>query len=417
MERTILHADLDAYYASVECLYNPEIRNKPVAVCGDPERRHGIILAKNYIAKGFGVKAGQALWEAKQLCPDIVFVGAHYDKYLAISAQVRELYSDYSDQVECYGLDENWVDTTGSGRLGTGEQIAKEIQERVLAEIGLSVSIGVSFNKVIAKLGSDLNKPHGIAVITPENFKNVVFPLPVGDLLYVGRATQRKMRNYGINTIGALAECDGGWMERRFGKIGFMLWNFANGRDYSPVSESDAKPIVKSIGNSTTAPRDLVSHEDVKITLYALAESVSERLRDLALRCTTVQVSIRDNSLSGYERQMKLPYPTCATLDIFHATYQLTKSNHLDREKPPIRSIGVRGCGLVRESFTQLSLYSSIAQTQKQEQLDTALDGIRRRFGHFSVQRGFMLTDNDLSALDAKTDHVIHPMGFLNSGQ
>lgn len=415
IERNVLHCDLDCFYASVECLYNPSIRNKPVAVCGDEELRHGIVLTKNYIAKKYGVQTGDALWLARQKCPDIVCVPANYDRYLTYSKLAQEIYSDYSNQIESFGLDENWLDITGSTQLlGSSESIAKDIQSRVYSELGVTVSIGVSFNKVISKLGSDMNKPNGISVIDKEHFKDKVWSLPVGDLLYVGRATHRKLKSYGINTIGDLANTDTGWLSHKFGKIGLMLWDFANGNDNSPVSNIGAKSMIKSVGNSTTAPRDLICDDDVKITMYSLAESVSERLRDYDLRCTTVQISIRDNHLEAYERQQKLTHATNATQDIFDASYALYLKHHKRENKPPIRSIGIRGCNLIYEKDIQLSLYPTIARTQKQEQLDIALDKIRSRYGHFSVQRGIMLMDKDLSDLDARGDHVIHPVGFLS---
>lgn len=415
IERQVLHCDLDAFYASVECLYNPAIRNKPVAVCGDEEQRHGIVLTKNYIAKKYGVQTGDALWLARQKCPDIVCVPANYQRYLTYSKLAKEIYSDYSNQIESFGLDENWIDVTGSTKLlGSAENIAKDIQSRVYSELGVTVSIGVSFNKVISKLGSDMNKPNGISIIDKPHFKEKVWSLPVGDLLYVGRATQRKLKNFGINTIGDLANTDTEWLYYKFGKIGLMLWNFANGNDNSPVSNIGARSMIKSVGNSTTTPRDLICDNDVKITLYSLAESVSERLRDYDLRCTTVQISIRDNCLASYERQQKLTHPSNATQDIFDAAYALYLKHHKAYNKLPIRSIGVRGCCLVYEKNIQLSLYPNIAKTQKQEQLDTALDQIRRRYGHFSVQRGIMLMDRELSNLDARSDHIIHPVGFLN---
>lgn len=414
INREILHIDLDAFYASVECLYNPSIRNKPVAVCGDVDLRQGIVLTKNYIAKKYGVKTGDALWQARQKCPELVCVPANYDKYLTYSELAREIYSDYSDQCEPFGLDENWLDITGSIKLlGSSGNIAKEIQSRVYSELGVTASIGVSFNKVLSKLGSDMNKPNGISIIDQEHFREKVWPLPVNDLLYVGRSTHKKLQDYGVNTIGDLAKLDTSWLEFKFGKIGVMLWDFANGRDNSPVSNIGAKSMIKSVGNSTTAPRDLVCDNDVKITLYALAESVSERLRDHDLRCTTVQITIRDNALSSYERQRKLAHPTNATHDIFAAAYVLYQQNHTGDNKLPIRSIGVRGCNLIHEKNVQLSLFPDIARTQKQEQLDLTLDSIRSRFGHFSVQRGIMLTDRSLSSLDAKIEHIIHPVGFL----
>ena len=411
-KRTILHVDLDAFYASVECLHNPKLRGKPVAVVGDPELRHGIVLAKSYEAKRFGVQTGDAIWQAKQKCKELELVPAHYDQYLKFSRLSKEIFSDYSDRCESFGLDESWIDLTGCTHLfGSGEVVANELRNRIKGELGLTASVGVSFNKIFAKLGSDLNKPDGTTIIPYDGFREKVWPLPVKELLYVGRATTNKLRSYGIYTIGDLAKTDVNFLEHRFGKIGKMLWMFANGLDTSPVSNIGAKSMIKSVGNSTTAPRDLTSDEDVKITLYALCESVSERLRDHSFRCRTVQINLRDNALYTFERQVTLERPTCLTSEIFDAAFALYKRHHTSGV--PIRSIGVRACNLLVEDAIQLSLYPHIAKAQGQEMLEEAVDGIRRRFGHFAIQRGVMLTDKNLSALNPKEDHIIHPIGFL----
>lgn len=411
-KRTILHIDLDAFYASVECLHNPALRGKPVAVVGDPELRHGIVLAKSYEAKRFNVQTGDAMWQARQKCKDIIFVPAHYDQYLKFSGLSKEIFSRYSDRCEPFGLDESWIDLTGCTKLfGSGEQVAAELRQKVKYELGITASVGVSFNKVFAKLGSDMNKPDGTTVIPFESFREKVWPLPVKDLLYVGRATTNKLRAYGILTIGDLAKADMSFLEQRLGKIGVMLWTFANGLDTSPVSNIGAKSMIKSIGNSTTAPRDLVTDEDIKITLYALCESVAERLREHDFRCRTVQLTMRDNALRSMERQLALAYPTCLAQVIFDAALLLFKRHHVSGL--PIRSLGVRACNLFVQDAVQLSLYPDIAKAQEQEVLETAIDDIRRRYGHFAIQRGIMLTDKNLSALNPKDDHIIHPMGFL----
>lgn len=282
MNRTILHVDLDAFYASVETLYNPSLRGKPVAVVGDQELRHGIVLAKSYEAKRFGVQTGDAIWQAKQKCKELNLVPAHFSEYLKFSRLSKEIFADYSDRCESFGLDESWIDLTGCTHLfGDGPQAAQEIRRRIKFELGITASVGVSFNKVFAKLGSDMNKPDGITVIPYDSFRETVWPLPVKDLLYVGKATTRKLQSYGIHTIGELAKTDRTFLEYRFGKIGGMLWTFANGLDTSPVSNIGAKSLIKSVGNSTTAPRDLITDQDVRITLYALCESVAERLRPM----------------------------------------------------------------------------------------------------------------------------------------
>lgn len=411
MNRIILHSDMNNFYASVECLYNPKLRGKPLAVGGDAEARHGIILAKNYEAKRFGIQTGEALWQAKQKCRELIIVPPHYDRYIRFSKTAREIYGEYTDQVESFGLDECWLDVTGSERLfGTGKLIADQIRARVKFELGITASVGVSFNKVFAKLGSDMKKPDATTVIPPEGFREKVWPLPVNELLYVGRATHRKLNTYGVKTIGDLAKADVNFLRLVFGKVGEMLWAFANGLDHSPVTNIGAKSLIKSIGNSTTAPRDIITEEEMKITLYVLCESVSERLREQGFRCRTVQLTLRDNELFSFERQKKLEIPVCTTKEIFDAAFTLYLQNHTGK---PYRSVGVRACRLTYEESTQLSLYPEQARLQKREALEVAVDKIRSRFGHFSIRRGLMLADPQLSSLDPKADHIIYPEGFL----
>ena len=414
MERVILHSDLNNFYASVECLYNPELRGKAVAVAGDPEARHGIVLAKNYPAKACGVQTGDPLWMARQKCPDIVFTPPHYDRYMQFSTAAREIYSEYTDQVEPYGLDECWLDVTGSIALfGDGRAIADELRRRIRQELGVTASVGVSYNKIFAKLGSDMKKPDATTVITSERFKEIVWPLPVSDLLYVGRATHAKLKRYCIKTIGDLAAADQRFLQRLLGQNGMMLWCFANGLDTSPVSNIGAKSLIHSIGNSTTAPRDLVTDEDIKITLYVLCESVSARMREYDFVCDTVQLGVRDNELQSYERQGKLPYPNRTAKALFEKAFELYKRNHLSGK--PVRSLSVRACRLSVRENEQLSLMPDVAAIQKQEELESAVDALRNRFGHFSVQRGLLLTDLQLSSLNPKDDHVIHPESFFKS--
>ena len=414
MERVILHSDLNNFYASVECLYNPELRGKPVAVAGDPEARHGIVLAKNYPAKACGVQTGDPLWMAKQKCPDIVFTPPHYDRYMQFSKAAREIYSEYTDQVEPYGLDECWLDVTGSIALfGDGRAIADEVRRRIRQELGVTASVGVSYNKIFAKLGSDMKKPDATTVITSKRFREIVWPLPVSDLLYVGRATHAKLKRYCIKTIGDLAAADQRFLQRLLGQNGLMLWRFANGLDASPVSNIGAKSLIHSIGNSTTAPRDLVTDEDIKITLYVLCESVSARMREYGFVCDTVQLGVRDNELQSYERQGKLSYPNRTAKALFEKAFELYNRNHLSGK--PVRSLSVRACRLSVQENEQLSLLPDVAAIQKQEELESAVDALRSRFGPFSVRRGILLADRQLSDLNPKDDHVIHPESFFKS--
>ncbi len=414
MERIILHSDMNNFYASVECLYQPTLRGKPLAVAGDVEQRHGIVLAKNYLAKSYGIQTGDPLWMAQQKCSEIVFVPPNYDRYLRFSRMAQEIYGEYTEQVEPFGLDECWLDVTGSeGLFGGGKKIADTLRKRIKVELGITASVGVSFNKIFAKLGSDMKKPDATTVIPLDGFQEKVWPLPVGDLLYVGRATQNKLRRYGIHTIGQLAWADPSFLERSFGKIGLMLWAFANGHDTSPVSNLGAKSLIKSIGNSTTAPRDLVTDEDIRITMMILAESVAERMRACDFLCRTVQIHIRDNQLESYERQGALSVPSCTAKAIFQKAFELYCQN---RPKRPVRSLGVRACNLLVEENRQLSIYPESRKEQQTEQLERTVERLRSRFGHFSIQRGMMLADRELSNLDPVNDHVIHPVSFLQNG-
>lgn len=411
MNRTILHVDLNNFYASVECLYRPELRNIPVAVVGDVEARHGIVLAKNYPAKAFGIKTGDVIWEARQKCSKLVTVPADFKKYLRFSRLARAIFADYTDQIEPFGVDEAWLDVTGSVHLfGTGEEIAAAIRRRFREELGLTGSVGVSWNKIFAKLGSDMKKPDATTIITPENYQNMVWPLPVGELLYVGRSTRKKLNDRAVLTIGDLANRDVKSLQHALGVWGGTLWTFANGLDASPVRNSGEESLIKSIGNSTTAMRDLKNNEDVKLIVYVLAESVASRLRAHGLKCTTVAIHVRNSDLYSFDRQIKLTEPTYVSGDIAGKAMELFVANY--RWERPIRSIGVRGADLVTAaSHLQLDLFER--SKPEEEQLEKSVDGIRRRFGHYSVQRCSMLLDRALVGFNPKDEHVIHPVSFF----
>ena len=339
---------------------------------------------------------------------------AHYDRYLHFSALAREIYTSYTDQVEPFGLDECWLDVTGSaGLFGDGPAIADDIRTRIRRELGLTVSVGVSFNKVFAKLGSDMKKPDATTVITRENFQEKAWALPVSDLLYVGPATTRKLARFGITTIGGLAQANIDFLYWLLGKNGVMLHRFANGQDHSGVRRYYAVPPMKSIGNSTTAPRDLVTLDDVKITLMSLCESVAARLREQNCTCTTVTLGIRDSQLIHYARQARLPRATSGTLDIWKATVDLFRAHH--SAGAPVRSLSVKASGLAPvEEMEQLSLFPEVQKAQRRTAIDRTLDKLRSKYGYFCVRRAITLMDPALD-LDAKGEHIIHPVGFLGT--
>ena len=412
-DRTILHSDINCCYAAIEHLHHPELAGKPLAVGGDPEARHGIVLTADYLAKKHGVKTGMALWQAKQVCPEINFISPRMDLYLRFSKMAHEIYGEYTDLQEAYGIDESWLDVTDSVSLkGDGYRIAKEISNRMKSELGITVSIGVSFNKIYAKLGSDYKKPDAITTMYWDEFRDKAWGLPASDLLYVGRSTSVKLQRLGIRTIGDLARTDEKILHSQFGKMGDILWAFANGYDDSPVKYEDAHAPIKSIGNSTTTPRDLVNEQDVKIVLTILAESVAERLRENGFKCRVVEISVRDNELFSFTRQRKIDHATNVTREIAEEAFRLFQENYTWQK--PIRSVGVRGADLVNDNYwEQIDLFSSVEFREKQMKVDTAVDDIRRRFGFYSVQRGLMYFDRMLSAVDAKAEHTVHPHGYF----
>ena len=413
--RSILHVDMNNFYASVECLYRPEIRNFPVAVAGDPLNRHGIILAKNMIAKKLGVTTGEAIWEAKLKAPGLVLVPPDYKKYLRFSRMAREIYYEYSDQVEAFGLDENWIDLTHSLQYLHSDpvSIANTIRQRVKEELGVTVSVGVSFNKIFAKLGSDMKKPDATTVIPYEHFREIVWPLPVSDLLYVGKATAKKLELIAINTIGDLARTDVAILKRRLGKWGEILWLFANGQDTSPVRKISESEQIKSIGNGTTCPRDLKTEQDVRLVFTVLAESVAARLRDCCVKCQGVQIYLRDNDLFTISRQKKMEFPCCTSTPILETAMELFRQHY--RWHKPLRGVNLSAIYLVTANkHMQLSLFDDTAeQLLIQEQIEKTVDTLRYRFGHNAIMRASALLDKKLTGFNPKEDHTIHPYSYF----
>ena len=408
MERTVLHIDCNKFYASVECLYRPEIRNKPVAVGGDVESRHGIILTKNEIASKYGLTVGEPLWKARKKCPDLIIVPPNYPLYLRFSKLARMIYADYSEFIEPFGLDENWIDVSGSQQ--NGEEIANEIRERVKSELGITVSVGVSFNKIFAKLGSDYKKPDAVTVISKDNFRDIVWPLPCGDLLMVGRATAAKLNSYGIKTIGELANTDEKFLKTVLGKNGQTLRDYANGLDTSPVRRADEASDVKSVGNSTTTPRDLVDNDDVKIVFRVLCESVATRLREQGIKGKTVTISVRDVNLNSFTRQQKMKVHSDISSEIHTCAMTLFLKNY--NWLYPIRSLGVSVSDFDVDFCEQYDFSHSVENREKQEKIETAVDSLRRRFGNYCIQRGSQLQKRDLSHFNPHDEHIIHPIGF-----
>ncbi|MEE1219094.1 MAG: DNA polymerase IV [Ruminococcus sp.] len=410
-DRVILHSDCNSFYASVECLHNPKIRNFPVAVSGDAENRHGIILAKNEIAKSYGIKTGEAIWQAKNKCPELVTVPPHFELYKRFSNMARSIYSDYTNLIEPFGLDESWLDVTENAQ-NNGYKIAKEISNRIKYELGITVSIGVSFNKIFAKFGSDYKKPDAITCITRQNYKDIVWNSPAGDLLYVGRATKKKLNDIGIFTIGDIANTPVDVLKKRLGKWGELIYGFANGYDSSPVSHINENNEVKSIGNSTTTPKDMVTYDDVKMVMYVLCDSVCRRMREQGFLAKTISINVRDNELNTFTRQCSIEQYTNLTKTIFKNAITLFKNSY-DMKKP-LRSIGVSTTDFVHDDIPrQIGLFNEEKDIIKNETLDKTIDTLKKRFGNYIIRPATLLKDNKLSNFNPKDDHTIHPVSYL----
>ncbi|MBR0138280.1 MAG: DNA polymerase IV [Erysipelotrichaceae bacterium] len=398
MNRIILHCDLNSFYASVEQLYHPELRGKPLAVAGSAEHRHGIILAKNQIAKQKGVITAEAIWQAKRKCPELVIMEPHYERYQLFSKRVKDIFLDYTDLVESFGLDEAWLDVTGSGMFGDGKQIADTIRERIRNELGITASVGVSFNKIFAKLGSDLRKPDYTTVISEENYKAIVWPLEVDEMLFVGKSCKARLNAFGIRTIGELAKEDPEDLKKYFGKNGVLLWKYANGQDDSEVTRFDYQQEAKSISNNMTSVRDLQSYQDADLILLMEADNLSTQLRRDNVRCREVCVVFRDNRLKSTIHQVQLDLPTNLSSEIYQAAQKIVRKYW--NLEIPLRSIGIRVGKLCDEDIDQLSLFADSHYREKQQKLENTIDDIRKRFGRESIQRLAWLSDPKLCGLN-----------------
>lgn len=384
-ERVILHCDLNAFFASVECLDKPHLKNVPMAVAGSKEDRRGIILAKNEIAKKYNVKTAETIWQAKLKCPDLVTVPPHHEKYKKYSLIIYEIYKKYTDLVEPFSIDECWLDVTGSRMLfGDGITIAKKICKEIKDTTGLTVSIGVSFNKVFAKIGSDYKKPDAITVITKENYKDIVFPLSASNMLFVGKSTLNQLDKIGVETIGDIANASKDTLIKLLGKMGETLWIYANGLDTSPVLNTREKE--KSVGNGLTFKRNLTGSEDIKEGLTILCDTVSTRLRKKDLKCKTICVTIKTPELKSVSRRQKMPYFSNTERDLFETSYKIIENNW--DFKNPIRMLTITATDFEHDTLIpmQLNMFDTEKKASKKlERFDKSIDKIRKRFGDKAI--------------------------------
>lgn len=438
MDPIILHADLNSFYASVEMLDKPELRDVPMAVAGDIENRHGIILAKNEKAKVYGVRTAETIWQARKKCPGIQLVPPDHDKYHHYSELAREIFCRLTDRVEPFGVDEAWLDVSGStGLFGDGPAMADQLRRWTREELGLTCSVGVSFTRVFAKLGSDLRKPDATTVISRENYRQVVWPLPVGQLLFVGGKTVSLLNRYGIRTIGDLAVCDQKLLQQWLGQSGPEFWLAANGLSDAEVGRFQDRHEVKSVSNSTTTARDLEDIDSVKLVLYQLSDQVAGRLRAIGLKAKTLQISIRDNTFHTIDRQCRLIPPTNLAADLAPQAMSLFIAHYPWTH--PVRNLGVRAADLsdgtddrqislddwrlvsqpdpesghssqVSRTSNQTVMPSPdppLRQRNRQAHLEQTMDKLREKYGDKSVGRGLMVEAPDRVTDSAGSAHAV----------
>ena len=405
-QRAILHSDLNSFYASVEMMLDPTLKGKAVAVCGSTENRHGIVLAKSDLAKKAGVKTGMVNWEARQCCKDLITVPPQYDQYLKYSKLTRSIYDRFTDQIEPFGMDECWLDVTASKSYGSPLEIAEIIRKSVREELGLTVSIGVSFNKVFAKLGSDMKKPDAITEITQGGFKEKIWPLQCSEMIYCGSATTKKLSMYGIHTIGEVAQTDPLFLKNLLGVNGLALWRYANGTDQSRVMHKDFVSPVKSVGHGITCNADLEDNDEVFKVMLELSQDVGHRLRVHELSARGVQVWIRGNDLFGAQFQCKLPVRTQLPNEIAAAGFRVFKEKYHWNTK--VRAVCVRAIDLVPKADPeQLTLFDNVARRAKRENLEDAVEEIRSRFGKRAITYAALL--GNLKMPDDGRDSVKMP--------
>jgi len=407
----VLHVDCNSFYVSCEMSENPKLRGKAVVVGGDEEARHGIVLAKSDLAKKHGIKTALTLMEARRMCPNLIVLPPNFALYQRMTNESREIFLDYSGKVEPFGADEAWLDI-GNETFSEGVKLADEIRRRMWNELGITASVGVAGDKVMAKLGSDFRKPDGTTLIQPEDIERMVWPLPAGELLYVGWATAAKLARFDINTIGDIARAKPTDLNLLLGVKGSMIWNYANGLDRSPVCVfGEGGGAEKSISHSMTMPYDLRCADDVQRGFFTLTEAVSERIRKSGYIARTLQIYLRDSRMKSVIRRRKFKKPTCLTSEIMSAAMELFHEHYNLTTREPIRALGVAGADLFpADGMMQMSMLPDDRRRERQETLERAIDGIRDRFGHFAIRRASLLFDRigDTNVLDP----TVHPVPF-----
>lgn len=388
MERVILHCDCNGFYASVECVLNPELKNIPMAVGGNEKNRHGIILAKNELAKAYNIKTAETIREAKEKCPELTVVPPHHDIYHDFSKRINEIYARFTDLVEPFSIDESWLDVTESTNLfGSGKEIADKLRRIVFAETGVTISVGVSFNKIFAKMGSDYKKPDATTVITLENYMDILYPLPAECMIYVGKSTLTRLRSIGIATIGDIVNLGKDTLTKMFGKSGTELYINAAGLNRDTVKHINDKREIKSVGNGITFRYDLTTFESAATEIRALSDSIASKMRKSNVKCRGVQLTVKDNDFKVITRQKMLSSPTDLARTISQAAVDILRQSW--NFKKPIRMLTVTGINVISdaESTEQLSFFKNTSE-EKYESIEKSIDAIREKYGKDIIKLG-----------------------------
>ena len=384
MDRVILHCDCNSFFASVESIDHPEYRKVPMAVAGDPSQRHGIILAKNELAKKYHIQTAETIWQARRKCPGLLIIGPHYEKYESVSRRINEIYGQYTDMVEPFSVDESWLDVTASQNLfGSGVQIADALRQQISRQIGVTISVGVSYNKTFAKMGSDYKKPDATTVISRDNYKQILWPLPIEEMMFVGKSLAAVLRQHGYLTIGNAAMATRKQLIDLLGKGGGSIWDACNGLDDSPVALQGSYSAAKSISNNQTFDHDLTDSEEVRIGLLRLTDNVSKRLRQSGMYAGVIAVAVKDNMLQVRQKQQKISQPTCSTKVIYDTAWQLV--GKIWHPGQPVRLLSVAVSGLTEDNDYQQDLFSDPHTQIRDNELDETIDAIRQRYGDKSI--------------------------------
>ena len=401
--RLIFHCDCNNFFASCECLDHPELKSVPLAVAGDPENRVGVVVAKNELAKKYGVKTTDTVWQAKRKCPDLVFVPPRHHLYKEISNRINDIYHEYTEYVEPASIDESYLDMTGAPDFYgmTAREMADALRDRIRTEIGVTISVGVSFNKIFAKMGSDYKKPDATTEITPDNYREILWPLPVSDLMFAGKAAVAVLNKKSIHTIGDLARQPKERMRDLLGKGGDQLWLYANGLDTEPVRKWGDAPEIKSVSRGMTFKRDLVTEEEIRTGVAVLVDHVAMSLRRHGLKGEVINIQIKTPDLRVISRQTSLDHYTYLQHEIQEIAMRLIRGNWTIGEKAPIRAITVGVTKLLPsdQAGEQMDMFDLLvttnvgkpikAQREKHEKLEAAVDSIRRRFGNQMITLGY----------------------------